>query len=139
VLRLADAAGSQRVIFITNADPNWPRKRLERTARNAAATVAWAFCSTEEFLPQLDSLPPLIAVETTAQSTSLYETTLPNPCTLVVGNERYGIPDSLLTLCQSTVRIPMYGVNTSMNVTHALAIALFEWRRQHPNLQPPTF
>jgi len=25
----------------------------------------------------------------------------------------------------------MFGVNGSMNVTHALAVALFEWRRRH--------
>lgn len=72
----------------------------------------------------------MIAVELTSRSIDLFKTTLPEECTLVVGNEEHGIPAAVLELCQQAVHIPMFGVNGSINVTHALAIARFEWRRQ---------
>jgi tRNA G18 (ribose-2'-O)-methylase SpoU len=130
VLRLADAAGSPRVIFV-NVDTPQHWNRIQRTARNCAALVAWEFWTPAQFLEQRDTLPPLIALELTTDSTNIFETALPNSCALIVGSERHGIPAPLLAQCQRAIHIPMYGVNGSMNVTHALAIALFEWRRQH--------
>ncbi|WP_373693577.1 hypothetical protein [Limnofasciculus baicalensis] len=44
----------------------------------------------------------------------------------------------MLEHCQQAVQIPMYGVNGSMNVTHALAIVLFEWRIQHSTSPVPS-
>lgn len=128
VLRLADAAGASRVIFVNEQAPI--RARLRKTARNADNLVPWQVVSIASFLQEIETLAPLIAVELTTQSTNLFTTQLPKTCTLVVGSEQYGIADEVLEKCQSAVHIPLYGVNSSMNVTHALAIALFEWRRK---------
>lgn len=130
VLRIADAAGSPRVLFV-NADTPQERKRIQRTARNCDALIEWEFWTPAQFLEQCAKLPPLIALELTDASTNIFETALPDPCALIIGSERRGIPAPLLAQCQRAIHIPMYGVNGSMNVTHALAIALFEWRRQH--------
>jgi len=129
VLRLADAAGSRKVVFINSADPSLAR--IRRTARNCDVLVKWELWSPDKLLEQAGSLQPLIALELTSSSTSIFTKALPNPCILMIGSERYGIPSPLLSKCQQAIHIPMYGVNGSMNVTHALAIALFEWRRQH--------
>gem|GEM_PF-282502 len=131
VLRLADAAGSQRVIIINDGDPSHSQKRIHRTARNCEVLVKWEFWTPAKFIELNDSFQPLIAVELTTGSTSIFENTLPDKCAFMIGNERHGIPLLLLAKCQQAVHIPMYGVNGSMNVTHALAVALFEWRRQH--------
>jgi tRNA G18 (ribose-2'-O)-methylase SpoU len=131
VLRLADAVGSPKVIFIDAINAPQYHSRIHRTARHCDALVEWEFWTHEQFLEQSDSLQPLIALELTTCSTSIFEYALPNPCTLMIGSERHGIPAPLLSKCQRAVHIPMCGVNGSMNVTHALAIALFEWRRQH--------
>ncbi|MCC7165423.1 MAG: TrmH family RNA methyltransferase [Anaerolineae bacterium] len=128
VLRLADAAGASRVIFVNEQAPI--RARLRKTARNADNLVPWQVVSIASFMQEIETLAPLIAVELTTQSTNLFTTQLPKTCTLVVGSEQYGIADEVLEKCQSAVHIPLYGVNSSMNVTHALAIALFEWRRK---------
>ncbi len=129
VLRLADAAGSERVILV-NDQPGDPTK-IRRTARRTEISITWQLSSQAEFLSQAASLPLLIAVELTTTSTNLAETPLPKYCAFVIGSERYGIPSSILNMCVQAVHIPMYGANSSMNVTHALAIALYEWRRQH--------
>jgi tRNA G18 (ribose-2'-O)-methylase SpoU len=131
LLRLADAAGSEKVIFI-NAANEQNLGRIHRTARNCDALVSWDLTSPEDFFSRYAlTLPPLIAVELTSSSRNLFEVSLPTQCVFVVGNERHGVSSELLGQCQQAVHIPMYGVNGSMNVTHALAIVLFEWRRQH--------
>lgn len=131
VLRLADAAGSRRVFFVGGNDSPSTRTRLRRTARNCDAFIEWQFCALDEFIRQADQFQPLVAIELTTGSKSLFEASLPNPCAFVIGSERYGLSETLLAKCQQAIHIPMYGVNGSMNVTHVLAIALFEWRRQH--------
>ncbi len=135
VLRLADAGGSQKVIFINDpSDQNL--NRVRRTARSCDALVYWEFSSYEDFLSKhVCCLPTLIAIELTSTSTSIFETALPTQCCFLIGNERHGISPTLLKQCQQAIHIPMYGVNGSMNVTHALAIVLFEWRRQSSALQ----
>ena len=131
VLRLADAVGSRRVLFVGSNDSRTTRSRLRRTARNCDTSIQWEFCSLEEFVAQVDQTQPLLALELTTDSKSIFEVALPGSCTFVIGSERYGLSALILAKCNQAVHIPMYGVNGSMNVTHALAIALFEWRRQH--------
>ena len=129
LLRLADAVGSPRVIFLN--DLTYNVRQVHRAARNAESFVKWDVMDLEEFLKDADSFHPLIALELTTASTDIFRTHLPKHCTFIVGSERHGIPPELLAHCQQAVHIPMYGVNGSMNVTHALAVGLFEWRRQH--------
>lgn len=129
LLRLADAVGVPRVIFLNDLEFNV--RQVHRAARSAEAFVKWEVFDHEKFLALTPALPPLIALELTTTSTDLFATTLPAACTLIVGSERHGIPEEILSLCQAAVHIPMYGVNGSMNVIQALAVALFEWRRQH--------
>src|SRR5665648_19596 len=47
-----------------------------------------------------------------------------------LGNERNGLPEEILQKCHQKVHIPMTGKCKSMNVSHALAVAIFEWQRQ---------
>jgi tRNA G18 (ribose-2'-O)-methylase SpoU len=129
IFRIADSAGARELVFV-DLEPNL-EPRLVRTARGANALVPFRSTSLASLLEHANALAPLVAIEITSSSQSLFETALPAPCSLVVGGERYGIPQSLLALCERAVHIPMYGLNGSMNVTHALAITIFEWRRQH--------
>ncbi|NTW96999.1 MAG: TrmH family RNA methyltransferase [Oscillochloris sp.] len=128
VLRLADAAGSSRVVFISTTDRD--HTRVGKTARSCDSLVAWDVYRLEQFLDEQALFHPLIALELTSTSYPIFATKLPAPCTLVIGNERHGVPNALLSACQHAIHIPMYGTNGSMNVTHALGVALFEWRRQ---------
>lgn len=130
ILRHADAAGCRRVMFV-DAAIQPVAKKLSRIARSADRHLSYSYLSSEDLLGRLDELSPLVAVEITSNSTDLYRTTLPKDCSLVVGSERAGIPQQILECCSLAVHIPMYGVNGSMNVSHALTLALYEWRRQH--------
>jgi len=133
VLRLADAAGSRHVIFVSQAATavQTYASRVHRTARNAESWIDTQVFDEPSFIRMAGTLRPLIAIEITTHSKSLFEVVLPESCAIMIGNERHGIPKQLLAECDDAIHVPMYGVNGSMNVTHALAIALFEWRRQH--------
>jgi tRNA G18 (ribose-2'-O)-methylase SpoU len=135
VLRLADAAGCRQVVFV--GSPAFDISRIHKAARNSEALVKWTATSHEDFLAHIADYKPLIALEITTASTPIFEAQLPSACAIVIGGERHGVPADVLAACDFAVHIPMFGVNGSMNVTHALAVALFEWRRQHVHQASP--
>ncbi|MDX8395986.1 MAG: TrmH family RNA methyltransferase [Mariprofundaceae bacterium] len=133
VLRVAEAVGSSKVLFIEDDGHELSSvKKIQKAARHADQSVPWDYCSRDIFCGSQGDVP-LIALELTDTSTNVFETELPRLCAFVVGNERFGISESILSSCQQAVHIPMYGRNGSMNVSHALAIVLYEWRRQMEN------
>jgi tRNA G18 (ribose-2'-O)-methylase SpoU len=133
VLRLADAAGSSGVLFIGATDLDY--KRMHKTARNCEAFVPWDVYGVDQFFEKINLFRPLLAIEITSSSKNLFSTEMPDNCSFVIGNERHGIPEKILSVCDQSIHIPIYGTNGSMNVTHALAIALFEWRRQKSHFE----
>ena len=55
---------------------------------------------------------------------------------LCFGSETEGLPDSVLSTCESTVYIPMYEPSVrSLNLSVSVAVGLFECRRQLGYLQ----
>jgi len=131
VLRIADAVYSQRVIFVTdNKQKIEFENKIHRLSRNTDTDIQIEQYELDEFLHLCGDLPALVAIEITTHSENIFNTSLPRSCSLVIGSESHGINKQVLEKCQSAVHIPMYGKNGSMNVTHALAISLYEWRRQ---------
>jgi len=55
---------------------------------------------------------------------------MPKNIALVIGNEIKGINSGILSQIETKLHIPIPGTISSLNVTHALSIALFEWFRQ---------
>ncbi len=129
LLRIADAAGCRKVILINEEKIDFGKK-IQNIARNTEKNIEIIQCDFNEFLKIKDRLHKLVAIEITDSSDNVFNTSLPDICSFVIGNERHGISENILNLCHQAVHIPMYGVNGSMNVIQALAISLFEWRRQ---------
>ena len=127
ILRVADAVASRKVILLSDQGDSLEHKKIKKISRSSEHVLCESLS-----LKNYQKNMPLVAIELTEQSTNVFETKLPKVCAFVVGNERHGVADSLLQECESAVHIPMHGVNGSMNVSHALAIVLYEWRRQHP-------
>lgn len=72
VLRLADAVGAARVVFVNEDTPL--QTRIRKTARNADILIPWEICDTKTFVQDYALvLAPLLAVELTTQSTNLFE------------------------------------------------------------------
>lgn len=120
VLRLADAFGVEKVVFIGGLSSITPR--VKSVARGCEKVVSHSFVSDYELAN--DYL--WIALEITQNSKALADFTLPKEgrIGIVIGNEQEGVSDYYLQKC-SAYHIKMFGENSSMNVANALAAALF--------------
>jgi tRNA G18 (ribose-2'-O)-methylase SpoU len=72
----------------------------------------------------------LVGLEQTTNSHDLNSYQFAARTVLVVGNERLGLNEEILTLLDDVVEIPVYGLPHSFNVSSATAMALYEYRRQ---------
>jgi len=132
VYRLADATAAKKIIFVTDNDCDFRNNKVVKaTSRNTSLTIDTELWSHDKFHNNHHQLPELIAIELTTKATNIFKTRLPFKCSFIIGSERHGIPDTVLDYCKAAVKIPMFGTNGSMNVSHALALCLYEWHRQH--------
>ena len=60
-----------------------------------------------------------------------------SPTALVLGGEGHGLHDGVKKHCDFLVSIPMAGAVSSLNVSVAAGVVLFEWRRRLPNPELP--
>jgi TrmH family RNA methyltransferase len=51
------------------------------------------------------------------------------PIALLIGEERQGLSEDALTLCDATARLPMFGRADSLNITVATGVMLYELLR----------
>ncbi|MCF0176480.1 MAG: 23S rRNA (guanosine(2251)-2'-O)-methyltransferase RlmB [Bacteroidales bacterium] len=65
----------------------------------------------------------------------VYDADFTGPVAVVMGSEGKGISQSMLELCDDKVAIPMAGEISSLNVSVATSIILYEIVRQHINNQ----
>lgn len=134
LIRLAGNLGIPKVFFI-QSETVFKAKKIARVANSSLKHVDYSFCKPEEFINLIPEGFEIVAVETSDNASNLFKTSLPEKCVLLVGNERFGIAQECLDKASKTVYIPLLGKTLSMNVSHAAAIAAFEWGRQHLGLE----
>lgn len=131
IFRLADAFQVSEIIFC-GSEINITSNRLKKTARNTQGIVR--FHESESLITTIEELHTkaytCIALEITAKSTSIqdFDHTPSKKIALIIGDENYGVSNTILEIVTHTLHIPMYGVNSSMNVAQATAIALYALR-----------
>jgi TrmH family RNA methyltransferase len=119
LIRTADAFGAAVALSEESADPLGPRAlRASAGAIFRVPLVAWDDAS--------DRRVALVA----HGGVPLDEADLTPPLTFVLGSEREGLPESLVTKCHLPVTIPLPGQAESLNVAAAGAIALYELSRR---------
>ncbi|MGE0088409.1 MAG: TrmH family RNA methyltransferase [Bacteroidales bacterium] len=129
IIRLADNAGCKKVIIATD-DENIRISKVRKTAGLSFDSMSWEICPTFEVLNKIPAGYKIVSVETSSDSENIFTSNLPEKVAIIVGNEIVGIDDEILNKSDQIVHIPLLGHNTSMNVSHALAVALFEWFRK---------
>jgi 23S rRNA (guanosine2251-2'-O)-methyltransferase len=127
LFRTAECLGFQR-IFLTGytADPTNPK--VFKTSMGTSETIPWQ--RHESLLSLLGQQRPVIALETVDSAPSLYDFDFPKSCTLVIGNEKYGLSKDTLEKVDHVIQIPMRGRKNSLNVAVALGVVAFEISRQ---------
>jgi 23S rRNA (guanosine2251-2'-O)-methyltransferase len=129
-LRTADAAGAHMVIM-----PKDRSAALTPAARRAASGAAEVItivsvANLARVLRRLKDQGVWLTAATDQAETSLYATDLTGPMAMVMGSEGQGVRRLTGELCDYHVRIPMLGTVSSLNVSVATAICLYEIVRQ---------
>lgn len=126
IARAAGCCGVKKMIVEGNAkiDP--------KIARDASKTIE--FERRQSLPPTLKKLKAngyvLVGLEQTTNSTRIYDYRFPKKMALVIGHERHGIADDVLSLLDATIEIPVFGLPFSYNAATATAMALYEYCRQ---------
>ena len=134
IFRLADACRVQMIFGYGEMEAVFQNKRLARYARSANNWIPFKYIPNLAELTKLMDQKSLVALEISDQSIPHQQFDPPRQFILVVGNERKGISQEVLDLCLHHIHIPMYGLNTSLNVAVATGIALYtmveklQWR-----------
>lgn len=131
IIRLGANIGAEKVIFISEKATEFKNFKINKTASGAAEKINWQI--VENFRIAKDLLPEnynMIALETSEDSKSIFEIKFPEKVVFVIGNEVKGIKPEILQQINKQLYIPIPGPISSLNVTHALSVALFEWYRQ---------
>jgi 23S rRNA (guanosine2251-2'-O)-methyltransferase len=133
IIRTAHAAGANGIVV------------AERRAAPITETVARAAAGALEYLPvarvtnisqTLDRLKHigLWIYGLDERGTDVYDRVeFTRPSAIVLGGEGKGLHQGVRKQCDFLVRIPMSGQVSSLNVSVAAGIILFEWRRRTAN------
>lgn len=140
IFRLADAVGAKKV-FLCGRTETPPNSRIKKASINTWQWVPWEYTSTavdaiknlklersqSSFLAgsKIKNLT-VVAVEQDARSVPFESFNYELPIALVVGNETDGCSRETLKLCDHIVELPMFGINTSLNVMVTLGIVLYK-------------
>lgn len=132
LFRIADAFGVEELVFCGAHIPIG--RRMTKTSRATEKYVKYRvegdIDSVIEAFKKLDYI--LVCLEITKQSFLLnqFSFKLNKPIVLIVGDENFGISDSVLKASNAVIHINMFGQNSSMNVVQATGIALYEITNQ---------
>ncbi len=129
IFRLADATRLKHVYTFAHINQN-EKNLLKKVARAADKYVPHTQLRQWEALRELHPQAQIVALEVTTQSIPIWDFILQGEVILVVGNEKNGINPDHLQSADCCIHIPMYGINTSMNVAMATGIAVYELLRQ---------
>ncbi|CAA6802399.1 MAG: tRNA (Guanosine(18)-2'-O)-methyltransferase [uncultured Thiotrichaceae bacterium] len=133
LFRIADALGVEK-IYLTGSSFTPENPKVKKSSRSTIKYVSFEYA--EGPLPIIAHLQKegytIVSLEITSKSIPLSALCLDkaeNVC-LILGSENEGVSQVLLDASDITVHIPMSGVNSSMNVVTACAIASYEITKQ---------
>ncbi len=132
IFRTADGAGLSELLLggITPTPDDQPT--IGKTALGAEKTIKWRYYpNLPETLAELKANGCLIiALESAPGAISFrnlkLSLPLPSQVALVVGNEPAGVDPAILRIADQVVYIPMSGEKTSLNVSIAFGIAVYQ-------------
>lgn len=129
LMRVSEAFGVEK-IYVHHNSPPVSSRAVKRISRHTAEHLPVIIYSDP--IAELEELKQqnytIIALEITDVSIPLSEMRLHHDgkFVIVAGEERNGIPEDVLNLCDYSVHLPMYGKNSSLNVVNSLTVALYE-------------
>jgi 23S rRNA (guanosine2251-2'-O)-methyltransferase len=129
IFRLADAVAAEKV-YLCGATETPPNPKIKKASVSTWKWVDWEYASnTASLIKNLKFKIPnlkVIVVEQSKKSIPLASLKTTFPIAVVVGNETYGVTQDVVDLADVVVELPMYGINTSLNVMVSCGIVLYK-------------
>ena len=129
IMRLAGNMGISEIYILAN-DSNFRLSKIKKAASTASDYVKLKFISLELLNTLKEDEYEFIAIETCDTATNIYQFAFSKKLAFIFGNESNGISEEVLSLCDNALYIPLAGSVKSMNISHAVAVTLFEWYRK---------
>jgi tRNA G18 (ribose-2'-O)-methylase SpoU len=129
IFRLADAVAAEEV-FLCGETLTPPNPRIKKASISTWKWVKWQYQATaavaiSNIKYQIPNIK-IIAVEQDKRSKPFNKIQYELPVAIVVGNETNGISKAVLDMADLIVELPMFGVNTSLNVMVSCGIVLYQ-------------
>lgn len=133
VMRTCDSVGIQTVYLLNTEEI--PLKNIVLGKRTSSGSRKWLdvhlFRDRDKCFAALrQKFDKIYSTHMASDSVSLYELDLTESVVLVFGNERDGVTQKTLELCDGNFLIPQYGFVQSLNISVSCAITLYEALRQ---------
>lgn len=132
LFRICDAFGIEKLIFCGDNLPI-PSRKMQKTSRATEKYVNYEIIDTiVSVINKYKSSHQLIALEITNSSKAIHQIQFNSskPILLIIGDENFGISETILNQVDTCIHIDMFGKNSSMNVVQATNIALYEMTKQ---------
>ena len=141
VFRTSDAFLVE-AIYIVGYTSQPPHKEIKKTALGAEESVMWKqFNTTAEAIADLrENGYNVYAVEQAEGSYKLNAISFEadEKIAVIFGNEKAGVEQSTIALCDGCIEIPQLGMKHSLNIATAAGVVLWELVRERINpLTPP--
>ena len=128
IARTASACAVEKMIICGNV------ALIQKIARDAATALPVA--NHRSLGPVLKKLKQdgynIVGIEQTSNSQNIHHFAFKRRTVLVVGNERIGLSEEILSQLDDVVEIPVWGLPHSYNAASAANMALYEYCRQFP-------
>lgn len=132
LFRIADAFGVENILFCGSNIPMG--RKMTKTSRATEHLVNHELkdSALDEVKALIKKGYQIVALEITDNSLPIHEKdfSTTKPIALIVGDENFGVSESILKLSDNIIHINMFGKNSSMNVVQATNIALYEITKQ---------
>lgn len=130
VFRTADAFRAEK-IYLCGLTGTPPHRDITKTALGADESVEWEHSSDALALVQkLKSEGYKIAALEQAEGSIMlndFEPHMPDKYAFVLGNEVFGVSDSLIEQCDVCLEIPQFGTKHSLNVSVSAGIVAWDF------------
>jgi TrmH family RNA methyltransferase len=130
VVRSADAAGADAVVFTASSVDPYNPKAVRATAGSLFHLPIVRGADPAAALDALRSSGHRILAMAGDGGESLYAADLTGPIAFVFGNEAHGLPADVRRSADAVVRVPQSGRAESLNLAAAATVCLFEWARR---------
>lgn len=126
VVRVADAAGAQGVVFSHGSVDPWNPKTVRSSAGSCFHLPVSADADVEEVVSAARSAGmSVLAADGSGASLFDADVDYARPTMWVFGNEAWGLPSAVLDLCDQVVAVPIFGEAESLNLATAAAVCLY--------------